>query len=153
MIIFLVLTDHMASRPILYSFYRSSCAWRVRIALALKQIDYECKTVDLFKGEQRQQFKLENPQGYVPALITNGKVLSQSLSIMEYLDEAYPDTPSLLPRGCVFRRAEARRLALMIAADIQPLQNLSVLKRISAEDNAAQERWGHWAVDKGLDTL
>ena len=156
----------MSQKLVLYSFYRSSCAWRVRIALALKGIEYECRTINLLKGEQHDdEFHKQNPQRYVPALLVNNnnsnnsndntsdqRILTQSVAIMEYLDEAFPSTHPLLPRECPLARADVRRLSLMIAADIQPIQNLSVLKCVS-DDTILQNDWGRWVVEKGLDAV
>ncbi|CAN8009520.1 unnamed protein product [Ixodes pacificus] len=90
----------MASKPILYSFHLSSCAWRVRIVLALKNVDYEYKTVKLMTpagGDQyTEEFKQHNPMSQVPVLEVDGKNISQSVAIMEYLEETYPQ-PRLLP--------------------------------------------------------
>jgi len=136
------------SKPILYSYFRSSCSWRVRIALALKGIEYEYKPINLLKSEQQSdEYKAENPQGCVPAFVVDGHVMSQSVSIMEYLDEAYPATVALLPKGDAMKRAEVRRLSLIIAADIQPIQNLRVLKYVGAE---MKMDFGKWVIESGF---
>ena len=142
--------DTMMTKPVLYSFYRSSCARRVIAALHLKNIEYEYRAVNLLKGEQQQSdFKVHNPQALVPALVIEGKTLTQSLSIIEYLDEVYPHHP-LLPRDDPGRRADVRKLALMIAADIQPLQNLRVLKYVGKEKRMA---YGKWVIENGFAAL
>lgn len=137
-------------KPILYSYFRSSCSWRVRIALAMKGVEYEYKAINLLKSEQSSdEYKLENPQGSVPTLVINDHNMSQSISIIEYLDEVYPDCP-LLPRDCPIKRADVRRLTMLIAADIQPVQNLRVLKRVGPEQKM---EWGHWVIENGFKAL
>jgi len=138
---------HEMSKLILYSYFRSSCSWRVRTALALKKLDYEYRSVDLLQDEQyTETYKKVNPQGYVPTLLVNGKPITQSISIMEYLDEVYPEIP-LLPRGDPIQKADVRSLCLSVVADIQPLQNISPIKRIN------DKTFGHWAVTKGFNAL
>lgn len=117
----------------LYSYFRSSAAYRVRIALNLKEIPYEYEPIHLLRdgGEQHRTEYLElNPQGLVPTLVDGPVVLSQSLAIIEYLDEAYPRSPALLPAS-VQQRAAARELALLLACDVHPLNNLRVLRYLS----------------------
>lgn len=133
---------------VLYGYYRSSAAYRVRIALNLKGLEYRQQAVNLLQGEQRDPAYLAlNPQGLVPALLDGGQLLTQSLAICEYLDEAYPDTPALLPTDR-FARARVRALALSICADIHPLHNSRVLKYLEAElgqGDAQKTRWiCHW---------
>jgi maleylacetoacetate isomerase len=136
---------------ILYGYYRSSAAYRVRIALNLKGLDYRQQAVNLLKGEQRDPAYLAlNPQGLVPALLDNGQLLTQSLAICEYLDEAYPATPALLPSG-LLERARVRALALSICADIHPLHNARVMKYLEgelAQPEAARLQWiRHWIAN------
>ncbi|RBH43329.1 maleylacetoacetate isomerase, partial [Pseudomonas sp. MWU13-2860] len=108
---------------VLYGYFRSSAAYRVRIALNLKGLDYRYQPINLLKGEQQSpEYLAINPQGLVPLLDDGGVKIAQSLAICEYLDEAYPDTPRLLPSAPA-ERARVRALALAIAADIHPLQN------------------------------
>ncbi|KHJ89337.1 putative maleylacetoacetate isomerase [Oesophagostomum dentatum] len=101
------------SKPILYSYWRSSCSWRVRIALNLKKIDYEYKIVDLLSPEDMTSpdFTAVNPAKKVPALVVDGVPLTESMAIMEYLDEAYPDRYPLLPKDPI-QRAHSRAIAL-----------------------------------------
>jgi len=137
------------SLPIFYGYYRSSAAYRVRIALALKGIDYETRVVKLTKGEQRSPDYLTlNPQGLVPALAIDGLLLAQTEAIVEYLDETRPEPP-LLPREARLR-AEARRLAQMIVADIHPINNSRVLEylrnRLGQNEESVREWVGHWIV-------
>lgn len=136
---------------ILYDYFRSSAAYRVRIALNLKGVAYERREVHLLKGEQRSAEHLaRNPQGFVPALdIGAEEVLTQSLAIIEWLDSAYPE-PRLIPADPLARAAAMAR-ALVIAADIHPLNNLRVLKRLEAQfgaDEAAKAGWfRHWIAE------
>jgi len=136
----------------LYGYFRSSAAFRVRIALNLKRLDYESAFIHLRRGDQRQPGFLEvNPQGLVPALETDGQVLIQSLPIIEYLDERHPEPP-LLP-GDAAGRARVRALAAIVACDIHPINNLRVLRYLArplGHDQAAIEAWyNHW-IDSGF---
>lgn len=139
------------SKPILYSYFRSSCSWRVRIALALKKIDYEYRTVDLLKdgrGEQfSEDFRKLNPLHQVPVLIDQGNVLTHSVPIIEYLEETRP-TPPLLPSDPV-KRAKVRGIAESIVSAIQPLQNLGTLLRVEGDKN----EWGKYWIERGFTAL
>jgi maleylacetoacetate isomerase len=135
-----------------HGYFRSSAAYRCRIALNLKGLTPELAFVHLRKAEQRDAaFLLLNPQGLVPALEADGHVLTQSLAIIEWLDETYP-VPALLPDDR-FGRAHVRALALSIACDIHPLQNLRVLAYLRGElgqDQESLDRWcRHW-IGSGL---
>jgi maleylacetoacetate isomerase len=141
----------------LYSYWRSSAAYRARIALNLKGLAYELVPVNLARdgGEHhRTEFHSVNPQELVPVLIDGGRVIRQSLAIVEYLDEVY-DGPRLLPVGAR-ERARARALALLVACDIHPLNNLRVLNYLEREFATPQverERWvRHW-IEEGLRPL
>ena len=139
----------------LYSYFRSSAAYRVRIALALKGLEYEYLPVHLQKGEQRDEAYLGvNPQALVPALLDERGSFTQSLAIIEYLDERYPDPP-LLP-STPEERARVRSIALAIACDIHPLDNLRVLqylKRAFGASDEARDAWfRHW-IELGFDAL
>lgn len=130
----------------LYSYFRSSASYRLRIALALKGLAYETVAVHLLKGggEQHQPaFRAVNPAGLVPVLQDGDSVLTQSLAIMEYLDEAYPASP-LLPRD-LLGRARVRALALTIACDVHPLGNLRVLNYVGDTLGAGEEGRKAWA--------
>jgi maleylacetoacetate isomerase len=135
---------------ILHDYYQSSSAFRVRIALNLKQIEYDAVAHRLRLNEQRApDFLALNPQGLVPVLEDEGDVLPQSLAIIEYLDEVRP-TPPLLP-GHPGDRARVRGLAQLIACDIHPLNNLRVLRYLSGplgRDEAAVADWfNHWIAE------
>src|SRR5438270_13917660 len=126
------------SRPILYDYYRSSAAYRVRIALNLKGVDYDSRQIDLRDGEQRSdEYRALNPQGFVPMLEIDGHRLTQSLAIIVYLDQAFPDPP-LVPRDPA-DGAHVRAMALAVACDIHPLNNLRVLKYLKGELGQTQE--------------
>ncbi|MEP6883675.1 MAG: maleylacetoacetate isomerase [Gammaproteobacteria bacterium] len=133
---------------ILYGHAVSSASYRVRIALALKGLQVRSVLLDLRAGEQKLEEYLQiNSQGLVPALfLDDGTVLTQSMAIIEYLDEVHPDPP-LLPRAPV-ARARVRALAQSIACDVHPLNNLRVLRYLEDQlhqDKAARDAWyGHW---------
>ncbi len=138
----------------LYTYFRSSAAYRVRIALNLKGLAYDAVPVHLVRsgGEQHQaEYRSINPAGLVPALEEGGEVLTQSLAILEYLEETHPEPP-LLP-GDAVQRARIRALALAIACDIHPINNLRVLQYLTREfgaDEAGKASWyRHW-VEIGL---
>ena len=141
---------------ILYGYFRSSAAYRVRIALNLKGLAYRQAPVSLVKAEQRSaDFLALNPQGLVPALQDGEVLLTQSLAICEYLDDAYPDTVQLLPADPVLR-ARVRAFAQAIACDIHPVNNLRILNYLKTElgqDEAARNSWyRHW-VQEGFAAL
>jgi maleylacetoacetate isomerase len=143
------------SRPILYDYYRSSAAYRVRIALNLKGVDYESRPVNLLESEQRgDDYRELNPQGLIPMLEIDGHRLTQSLSIIVYLDQAFPDPP-LVPRDPA-GGAHVRAMALAVACDIHPLNNLRVLKYLKTELGRSQEEldawYAHW-ISEGLQAL
>jgi maleylacetoacetate isomerase len=140
----------------LYGYSLSSAAYRVRIALALKGLDATQVTKQLRRGEHRQKDYLSiNPQGFVPALeLEDGQVLTQSLAIIEYLDEVYPHPP-LLPLEPL-ARARVRSMCLLIACDIHPINNLRVLQYLEAPLGIAQpvrDAWyRHW-IETGFAAL
>jgi len=136
------------TKPVLYSYFRSSCSWRVRIALAFKGIDYEYKPVNLLKGEQlSEDYKKLNPTAEVPTFVDKGHVLTHSFAILEYLEETVPDPP-LLPKDVVVK-AKVRAIVDTIVAGIQPLQNMKVLKHVGD----ASSLWAkHW-IESGFKSL
>ena len=139
----------------LYSYFRSSASFRVRIALALKGLPYDYVPINLLAGQQRQsEYQALAPDALVPLLEVDGQRLSQSMAIMEYLDETYP-TPALLPADA-WGRAQARALAQSIACEIHPLNNLRVLRYLVGplqQDEAAKLTWyRHW-VREGLESF
>lgn len=141
----------------LYTFFRSSASYRVRIALNLKGLEYEQIPVHLRRrgGEQlASAYKSVNPQGLVPTLEDGGRFFTQSLAIIEYLEERYPE-PALLPKDPA-ARAIVRSMALVVACEIHPLQNLRVLNHVRSELNrtdAEVNRWAqHWIIT-GLSAL
>ncbi len=132
---------------ILHNYYRSSTSFRVRAALALKGLDYDYESYHLRRGDQRESdFLGINAQGLVPALQTSEDVLTQSLAIIEYLDEVYPQPP-LLPKDAI-GRARVRSLAMIVACDIHPINNLRVFrylrKHFGADNEAAATWFRHW---------
>jgi maleylacetoacetate isomerase len=134
----------------LYSYWRSSAAYRVRIALNLKGIDYEIVPVHLTEdggAQHADEFRAINPQELVPVLVDRSRVVRQSLAIIEYLEEAYEGERKLLP-ATARERARVRNLAHIIACDIHPLNNLRVMQYLEREFNTPQverERWTqHW---------
>jgi maleylpyruvate isomerase len=136
----------------LYSYFRSSASFRVRIALNLKGLPYEYAPVHLLRGGGEQHltaYRLVNAQGIVPSLQENDLTLTQSLAIIEYLDEMYPERP-LLPKGAL-DRARVRAVALAIACEIHPLNNLRVLnylKNVLNLDQTACDAWyRHWIAE------
>jgi len=142
----------------LYSYFRSSAAFRVRIALNLKGLDYESVPVHLVKDgghNRRPEFRAVNPQMRIPALVVpRDDVLIQSLAIIEYLDETHPD-PALLPKDAI-ARAQARALAQIIACDIHPLNNvgaLRYLKREMHQEQSAIDAWYHHWVSEGFEAF
>lgn len=136
------------ANPVLHNYFRSSTSYRVRIALALKGIEYDYKSHHLRRDEHKEMGYLEiNPEGLVPALVwSDGTVLTQSLAIIEFLDEMVPK-PALLPSD-PGGRARVRSISQMIACEIHPLNNLRVLtdiaRRFGADDKAVADWFRHW---------
>jgi maleylacetoacetate isomerase len=129
---------------IVHGYFRSSAAYRLRIALNLKGLRTEFRSIHLRRGDQRSEaYTALNPQGLVPALETDdGAVLTQSLAIIEWLDETHPD-PALLPKDAL-GRARARAFAQVIACDVHPLQNLRVLRYLKSELGQEQDGLDAW---------
>jgi maleylpyruvate isomerase len=139
----------------LYGYWRSSSAWRVRIALAWKAIPHEYEVVNLIRDGGQQHtpgFRDKNPLGQVPVLeLDDGRRLTQSIAILEYLEERFP-SPPLLPAD-PWLRARARQLAEMVNAGIQPLQNLSVLQHLKHAVHTDPDVWVRHFVGRGLAAL
>jgi maleylacetoacetate isomerase len=139
---------------VLYDYWRSSASYRVRIALNLKGADYERVPIDLLESEQKSEaYRARNPQGFVPMLEADGARLTQSLAIMTWLEDKLPE-PALLPAD-PDERAHVLALTLTIAADIHPVNNLRVMKRLAALgiEQAARDDWyRHW-MREGFDAL
>lgn len=141
----------------LYSYWRSSAAYRVRIALNLKQLDCEYVAVNIAPGVSEQlgdSYLRQNPEGRVPAIETEAGLLGQSMAIIEWLEETHPE-PSLLPDS-VWARAKCRAFANTIACDIHPLNNLSVLRKLNdmfGADQAATTQWYQDWILRGLAPL
>ncbi|HEV8711506.1 MAG TPA: maleylacetoacetate isomerase [Candidatus Binatia bacterium] len=141
----------------LYNFFRSSASYRVRIALNLKGIQYEYVPIHLRRGGGEQYtpaYKVLNPQGIIPTLEDEGCVLTQSLAIIEYLEERYPDPP-LLPRDPA-DRATVRSMALAVACEVHPVQNLRVLNYLKDVLHHTEEELNAWSrhwIMQGLTAL
>lgn len=143
------------TRPVLHDYFRSSAAYRVRIALNLKGVDYESRQVNLVEGAQKSdEYRALNPQGLVPMLEIDGHRLTQSLAIMVYLDQRFPE-PVLMPRDPA-DGAHVRAMALSVACDIHPLNNLRVLKYLTGPLGISEEQkngwYAHW-VNEGFAAL
>jgi maleylacetoacetate isomerase len=142
----------------LFSYFRSSAAYRVRIALNLKGLAYEIVPVHLVKDgghNKRPEFRAVNPQMRVPVLVTDaGETLIQSLAIVDYLDETYPEPP-LLPKNPI-ARAKTRALADIVACDIHPLNNIGPLRYLKSElgqEQSAIDAWYHHWILSGFEAL
>ncbi len=134
---------------VLKHYWRSSCSWRVRWALALKGLAYQSEHIDLLQGEQqRASFRRQNPQALVPVLVVDGVPYYESLAIIEWLDERYPHTP-LLP-STPAERIQARQLAYMVSCGIQPLQNMNA-QRYYSNDPQARSRYARHYIERGFE--
>ena len=143
------------TRPILYDYYRSSAAYRVRIGLNLKGIDYESRPVNLLESEQKSEdYRALNPQGFVPMLEIDGHRLVQSLAILNYLDLRFQNQPLLPARAA--ERAHVVAMSMAVACDIHPLNNLRVIKYLGGTLGLSQEQrdtwYAHW-ISEGLPAL
>lgn len=140
-----------SEKPILYSYWHSSCSWRVRIALNWKNIPYETRAVNLLKpgGEQlAAEYRAINPTAQVPTLLIDGHSIIESIAILHYLEETRP-LPALLPQDA-HQRAQVREIVEVIASGIQPLQNLKVQKYVGKEK---RKEWAqHW-INSGFRAL
>ena len=142
---------------VLRSYWRSSCSWRVRIALNMKGIPYETVPVHLVRdgGEQHgEAHRAVNPMRELPVLLVNDRPISQSMAILEYLEDTHP-TPALLPTDAL-DRSRVRQMAELINSGIQPIQNLRVMQRLGREFNQekpAQMAWSKGWIEFGFDAL
>ena len=142
-------------KPVLYDYYRSSAAYRVRIALNLKHVEYESRQVNLLESAQRaDDYRAMNPQGFVPMLEIDGERLTQSLAIINYLDLRFP-VPPLIPARAA-ERAHVVAMSMAVACDIHPLNNLRVIRYLKDElglEQDARDAWyAHW-IREGLPAL
>jgi len=141
--------------PTLYSAWRATAPYRLRIGLALKGLDYDYVPIDLIKGEQREAaYRAVNPQGLTPALdLGDGHVLTQSVAILEWLEETRPE-PAILPKAPLDRQ-RVRTMALIIACDIHPLNNTRVGRKLNhmGIDQAGILDWTQGWIRDGFDTL
>ena len=138
----------MSQKIELFHYWRSSCSYRVRWALALKNIPYKSTPINLLKNEhQNASFLQKNPSGLVPSLVVSGEVLNESLAIIEWLEETYPQV-NLLPKDPL-SRAKVRELSYAIACSIQPIQNLKVMRYISHDQKERAAFAKHW-INEGL---
>jgi maleylpyruvate isomerase len=141
----------------LYTFFRSSASYRVRIALNLKGLTYEPVPIHLRRGGGEQfsaAYKALNPQALVPTLEDGGQILTQSLAIIEYLEEKHPQPPLLPPDPA--DKALVRSMALVIACEVHPIQNLRVLNHVKKEYNQTDDQVNRWAqhwIELGLSAL
>ncbi|CAN9502178.1 unnamed protein product [Ophioblennius macclurei] len=138
------------SKPVLHGYFRSSCSWRVRIAFALKGVEYDQIPVNLIQdgGQQHtEKYKTLNPMRQVPAVEIDGITITQSLAAIQYVDETRPG-PHLLPADPK-KRAQVRVISDIIASGIQPLQNLSVIQKIGAD----KVQWSQHFIDRGFQAL
>lgn len=138
----------MATGLVLYGYWRSSAAYRVRIALNLKGLDYETRPVHLVRdggGQHAPDYRALNPQELVPCLLDGDRAIPQSLAIMEYLDEIHPELETALLPVDARGRARVRALAQAVACDIHPLGNLRVLQQLEAQFGASEEQRAEWS--------
>ena len=145
------------SKPILYSYFRSSASYRVRIALHLKDIDFEYQPVHLLKdgGQQYNKDYLRlNPMGQVPCFVHNNQSLGQSMAIIDYVDQRWPH-PRLFPLD-PWERSQVIEICELMNSGIQPLQNLGVSKKLKCQFNAQGKdvnQWNHFWISKGLEAI
>jgi maleylacetoacetate isomerase len=141
----------MTMELLLYHYFRSSSSWRVRWGLAIKGLSYGSRPVDLLANEQNDEgFRRASPMGLVPCLVIDGRPLTESVAILEWLEETIP-SPPLLPRD-PWARARVRQLVELINAGTQPLQNIGVLRRYSP-DKESQKAWARLWIERGLQAV
>ncbi|KAL3205806.1 hypothetical protein MRX96_040620 [Rhipicephalus microplus] len=139
------------SKPVLLSSYLSSCGWRVRIVLEVKKIDFEYHPVYLWPdtGEQQsEKFKTMNPMGQVPVLLVDGKPISQSVAIMEYLEEMYPE-PRMLPADA-YLRAKCREVVELLVSGVQPIQTIGLIPILGKVE---WKKWAERNITRGFTAL
>ncbi|EGR26969.1 maleylacetoacetate isomerase, putative [Ichthyophthirius multifiliis] len=138
---------------VLYSYFRSSTSWRVRIALNLKKIQYEIKPINLLQSEQKSEYFTKiNPNQAVPALEYKGQIIIESSAILDFLEEEFPDSYNLLPKDNL-QRANIRGFCQIINSSIHPLQNLRVIQYVECQYKQDKIEWlKHW-VNKGFQVL
>lgn len=135
----------------LYHYWRSSCSWRVRWALRHKGVAFNSVPINILQNEHNSlAFLAKNPAGFLPALEWNGEVFGESMAMLEWIEDMWPRKP-LLPASAK-DRMRVRQLSLMIISGIQPVQNLSVLRKLSA-DPAQQSDWAKFWIERGLEKL
>ncbi|CAD5226116.1 unnamed protein product [Bursaphelenchus xylophilus] len=137
----------------LYSYYKSSCTWRVRAALAYKKLEYTTKIVNVAEGDHMKPDYLKlNPSGNLPTLIHNGHVLTESMAILEYLEEVFPDKGRLLPENDPVKKALVRTVCMMVIVGIQPMQTPKVYNRAGRREKFAAEMTieGLYALEEKL---
>ncbi|KAI3638753.1 hypothetical protein MIR68_003251 [Amoeboaphelidium protococcarum] len=140
----------ISNQIVLYSYWRSSCSWRVRIALNFKGIPYQYRAINLLQAEQQgEEYVALNPAKSLPTLLIDGLVLTQSVAILEYLEERKPESWRLLP-VMPAERAKVRALVNIVCCDIQPVQNMKVLKQVG-EDKKAE--WAQKCITSGFEAL
>ncbi|CAK9192445.1 unnamed protein product [Sphagnum troendelagicum] len=141
-------------KVILYSYHLSSCSWRVRLALMLKGIDYEYKAINILRGQQfSEEFTKRSPFHTVPVLEIDGVTLVDSVAILLYLEERFPDKRPLLPKDLV-QRAHIHQVVFLIASNIQPLQNTQILPVIEAKLGKEERlKWAQYSIAKGFSAL
>ncbi|KAL3212544.1 hypothetical protein MRX96_007959 [Rhipicephalus microplus] len=137
-------------KPVLLCSYLGSCSWRVRIVLQVKKIDFDYRPVDLKPngGQQTAKFKTFNPMGQVPVLLVDGKPISQSVAIMEYLEEKYPE-PRMLPAD-PYLRAKCREVVEILVSGVQPLQSIGLIPLLG---KAEWKKWADHNIARGFAAL
>ncbi len=146
------------TKPILYSYFRSSASYRVRIALHLKKIDFEYKAVHLTKDGGQQNalnYKAVNPMSQVPTLVDGMNLMSQSMAIIQYIDDKWSQSPQLFPKD-PYKKALVIEVCELINSGIQPLQNLSVLQKLETDfkiDSNQKDKWCQHFIAKGFEAL